>query len=65
MDKLPDATINALYNGSCSNYLARFNAAADAAVTGRYLVKSDADNLKGWAVTKGNLVAWTDGKKCN
>lgn len=65
MDKLPDATINSLYGGSCSTYLSRFNAAADAAVVGRYLVKSDADTLKAWAVTKGNLVTWADGKKCN
>lgn len=65
MGKLPDATINGLYSGSCSNFLARFNAAADAQVTGRYLVKTDADALKTWAVTKGNLVTWADGKKCN
>lgn len=65
MGKLPDTTINSLYSGSCNTYLSKFNTAADAAVTGRYLVKSDADNLKIWAVTKGNTVTWADGKTCN
>ena len=57
--------INGLYAGSCSNYLARFNAAADALVKGRYLVKSDADSLKAWAITKGNTVIWGNGKRCD
>lgn len=65
MDKLSDATINSLYGGSCANYLARFNASANSLVNGRFLVQSDADKLKAWAVTKGNLVNWTNGQKCN
>jgi hypothetical protein len=65
MDKLPDSTINALYSGSCSNYLARFNSAADALVQGRYLLKSDADTMKTWAKSKGSLVSWTDTNPCN
>ncbi len=39
-------TINALYSGSCNTYMARFNAATDALVTGRTIVKADADKLK-------------------
>ena len=65
MGKLPDATINTLYGGKCSSYLTKFNTAADAAVTARYLVKSDSDKLKAWAKTKGNLVVWNDGNPCN
>lgn len=65
MDKLPDATINKLYGNKCSTYLGKFNAAADALVTGRYILKADADTLKAWAVTKGNTVTWGDGNKCN
>jgi hypothetical protein len=64
MDKLTDSTINALYSGSCSNYLARFNSAADALVQGRYLLKAEAENLKTLAKTKGSLVSWTDTKPC-
>ncbi len=44
--RLPDATINGLYAGSCTNYLARFNAAVDVLYSGSYIVKSDADQLK-------------------
>lgn len=65
MEKLDDTVINGLYAGSCSNYLARFNAAANALVKGRYLVKSDADSLKAWAITKGNTVLWGNGKRCD
>lgn len=65
MDKLPDATINKLYSNKCSTYLSKFNTAADALVSSRYLLKADADLLKSWAVTKGNTVAWGDGNKCN
>jgi len=65
MDKLPDATINALYGGSCSTYLARFSSAADALVLGRYLLKADVENMKAWARAKGSLVNWADTKACN
>lgn len=65
MGKLPDATVNGLYGGSCATYLGKFNAAADAAVAGRYLNQADADAMKAWAIVKGNLVVWTDGRKCN
>lgn len=65
MDKLPDSTINALYGGSCSNYLARFNSAADALVLGRYLLAADAADMKAWAKAKGNLVSWSDNNACN
>lgn len=58
MVKLSDATINGLYGGSCSTYLARFNAAADALLTGRYIVKTDADKLKAWGEVKAGTVAW-------
>lgn len=46
MIRLPDATINGLYDGSCIKYQARFNAAADALLSGAYIVKHDADKLK-------------------
>lgn len=76
MTRLTDATINNLYSGSCINYLARYNAAADALVTGRYVVQRDADGLKSLGkqlATQGNVtstvnygpVVWNDGKSCN
>jgi len=46
MIRLPDATINGLYDGSCIKYQARFNAAADALLGGAYIVKHDADKVK-------------------
>lgn len=46
MIKLSDASINALYGGSCDVFQATFNAATDALVTGRYLVGRDAEGLK-------------------
>ncbi len=58
--RLSDATINSLYGGSCSNYLARYNAAADALVTGRYIVKNDGEALKAMGktlATTGNVTS--------
>ncbi|MDD3935351.1 alpha/beta hydrolase domain-containing protein [Rhodoferax sp.] len=46
MIRFPDTTINVLYDGSCTKYLARFNAAADALLSGAYIVKHDADKVK-------------------
>lgn len=46
MIRFPDTTINVLYDGSCTKYLARFNAAADALLSGAYIVKHDADKMK-------------------
>lgn len=46
MIRLPDATINGLYGGSCADYLARFDAAAGALVVGAYIVERDADALR-------------------
>ena len=45
-----DATLRAgLYPGGRNEYLARYDAAADALVAGRYLLADDAKTLKDWA----------------
>jgi hypothetical protein len=66
MVRLSDAAINALYGGNCNAYLTRFDAAADALVTQRYLLERDAQNLKrlGRALASQSTalhpaVAWT------
>lgn len=66
MIKLPDATINTLYGGKCNTYVATFNAATDALVTGRYITATDAAKLKAQGkdlATKASAinpaVAWT------
>ncbi len=66
MIKLSDASINTLYGGNCNVYQARFDAAADALVTGRYLVGRDAQDLKmlgralaSQATTLNPAVKWT------
>ena len=78
MVRLSDTVINGLFSGSCSNYLATFNAATDSLVTGRYIVQDDATSLKALgktlATTSSNPlvttvsyspIVWTDGKQCN
>lgn len=46
MTRLPDTTINTLYGASCATYLNVFDAAADALVAERYLVRRDGEQLK-------------------
>lgn len=46
MTRLPDATINSLYAGSCVTYQQAFDAAADTLVVERYLVQRDGAQLK-------------------
>jgi hypothetical protein len=49
MTRLPDTTINTLYGASCATYLNVFDAAADALVAERYLVRRDGEQLKAQA----------------
>lgn len=71
MIRLPDATINALYGGSCLTYLKTFDAAADALVAERLLVPRDAAQLKALGRAQASqasaghpAIVWTV-KACN
>ena len=64
MSRLPDAQINTLYSNSCTTYLTRFNASADAMLASRYLTEDGAKYLKDWAKTQAGKVVWS-GTQCN